>query len=280
MVNSDDQSLPNGAAFWYDAGKQNHTKECTTMTNHTLQQFHTQAVRHKLSATAILLWQYIYFIANAQGNYANLCLRTPDLTDTLHITRNGLQKVRRTLVNAGLLQVRIDHRQHVYYTLMIDGKTVDGIDNDNNKTPVRTDDHIDPNSRADVVIRPYKINATNTDIIHNNAYRKLVDAFCARYTGYDRNTLESALLQFLYRRKERGKTLTKAGLDALLGKLVNLAQNNIRTMIDIIHQSLNRGWLGFYPYKPCTATGGYYKPKLARIPKYDTKYEDLDYLEW
>ena len=262
------------------------------MTNHTLQQFHTTAIRHKLSATAILLWQYIYFIANTQGNYANLCLRTLDLTDTLHITRNGLQKVRRTLVNAGLLQVRIDHRQHVYYTLMIDGKTVDGNDNDNNKTPVRADIlhdksvrvddesvRVDDKSvRVDVHVRPYKI--TNTDIIHNNAYRKLVDAFCAQYTGHDRNTLESALLQFLYRRKERGKTLTKAGLDALLGKLVTLAQNNIRTMIDIIQQSLNRGWFGFYPYKPCTATGGYYKPKPARIPKYDTKYEDLDYLEW
>ena len=139
------------------------------MTNHTLQQFHTTAIGHKLSATAILLWQYIYFIANAQGNYTNLCLRTLDLTDTLHITRNGLQKVRRTLVNAGLLQVRIDHRQNVYYTLMIDGKTVGGNDNDNNKTPVRVDDksertddkpvrvddHIDPQNRADVVIRPY-----------------------------------------------------------------------------------------------------------------------------
>ena len=268
------------------------------MTNHTLQQFHTTAIRHKLSATAILLWQYIYFIANAQGKYANLCLRTLDLTDTLHITRNGLQKVRRTLVNAGLLQVRIDHRQHVYYTLMINGKIVGGNDNDDNKTPVRVDiphdkpvrtddkpvrvdDHIDPNTRADVIIRPYKINATtNTDIIHNNAYCKLEDAFCAQYTGYDRNTLESALLQFLYRRKERGKTLTKAGLEALLDKLVTLAQNNIRIMIDIIYQSLNRGWMGFYPCKPCTATGGYYKPKPARIPKYDTKYEDLDYLEW
>ena len=279
------------------------------MTNYTLQQFHTQAIRHKLSATAILLWQYIYFIANAQGNYANLCLRTPDLTDTLHITRNALQKVRRTLVNAGLLQVRIDHRQHVYYTLKLDGKTVGGNDNDNNKTPVRADilhdksvrndvphdkpvrvdDHIDPQNRADVVIRPYKINSTNTDIIHNNAYRKLVDAFCARYTGYDRNALESALTQFLYRRKAQGKTLTKAGLDALLHKLVILAQNNIRTMIDIIYQSLNRGWMGFYPCKlnycgmsgsSSPATGYQYRTAPARMAKYDTKYEDLDYLEW
>lgn len=261
------------------------------MTNHTLQQFHTTAIRHKLSGTAILLWQHIYFIASTRGQYTNLCLRTLDLTDTLHITRNGLQKVRRTLVNAGLLQVRIDHRQHVYYTLMIDGKTVDDNDNNNNnnKTPVRADILHDKSVRTDDKpvrvddhIRPYKINSANTttDIIHNNAYRKLVDAFFAQYTGYDRNALESALTQFFYRRKAQGKTLSKAGLDALLGKLVTLAQNNIRTMIDIIHQSLNRGWFGFYPYKPCTATGGYYKPKPARIPKYDTKYENLDYLEW
>ena len=269
------------------------------MTNHTLQQFHTQAVRHKLSAAAILLWQYIYFIANAQGNYANLCLRTPDLTDTLHITRNGLQKVRRTLVNAGLLQVRIDHRQHVYYTLLIDGKT---INDDDHSVPY------DKNSVGDDVSAsrnnpiPMKNHAssrrngssmsnnttTNTDIIHNNAYRKLVDAFCAKYTGHDRNTLESALMQFLYRRKTQGKTLTKAGLDALLGKLVNLAQNNIRNMIDIIQQSLNRGWMGFYPCRagcPHPAGSSYtatyqYRSAPVRMAKYDTKYEDLDYLEW
>ena len=263
------------------------------MTNHTLQQFHTQAVRHKLSAAAILLWQYIYFIASTRGNYANLCLRTPDLTDTLHITRNGLQKVRRTLVNAGLLQVRIDHRQHVYYTLLIDGKPVGGNKTQRNNTgggtpPLRgTANHHGTGNPSPI---------TNTDIIHNNAYRKLVDAFCAKYTGHDRNTLESALLQFLYRRKTQGKTLTKAGLDALLGKLVNLAQNNIGNMIDIIQQSLNRGWTGFYPcrgrvsrpvanqYRPAYATSYtatyQYRSAPARMAKYDTKYEDLDYLEW
>ena len=117
----------------------------------------------------------------------------------------------------------------------------------------------------------------------------MVDAFCAKYTGHDRHTLESALTQFLYRRKTQGKTLTKAGLDALLGKLVNLAQNNIRTMIDIIHQSLDRGWMGFYPCRgrvsrPVYATSHTARPTYrsapARMAKYDTKYEDLDYLEW
>ena len=97
------------------------------------------------------------------------------------------------------------------------------------------------------------------------------------------------MTQFLYRRKTQGKTLTKAGLDALLGKLVTLAQNNIRIMIDIIDQSLNRGWLGFYPCKGRVARPAYatshtatyqYRSTPARMAKYDTKYEDLDYLEW
>ena len=97
------------------------------MTNHTLQQFHTIAISQKLSAAAILLWQYIYFIAQVEGRYAELCLRTADITQALDITRNGLQKVRRTLVNAGLLQVHIDHRQHVHYTLLLDGQPIDNV---------------------------------------------------------------------------------------------------------------------------------------------------------
>ena len=258
------------------------------MTNHTLQQFHTIAISQKLSAAAILLWQYIYFIAQAEGCYADLCLRTADITQALDITRNGLQKVRRTLVNAGLLQVRIDHRQHVHYTLLLDGKPID-------KTYEMTvgagsarphNDIINGTASAQKTRKSAPTtttaSATNNDIIHNNAYRKLVDTFCAQYTGHNRSTLETKLLQFLHRRKENGKTLTKAGLDALLDKLVTLAQHNIQTMIDIVNQSINRGWMGFYPCRGrCPQRPAYVGvPKPARIPKYDTKYEDLDYLEW
>ena len=256
------------------------------MFNHTLQQFHTIAIAHKLSAAAILLWQQIYFTAEQQGTCTGLCLRTADLIEALDITRNGLQKVRHTLTNAGLLQVRIDDRQRVYYTLMLDGKMID----DNNDEPKNH-----TQSRR-VVEKPRDAEMSSPtvnrgDIIHNNAYRKLVDAFCAQYDNQHRITLEIALQQFFYKRKQKGKTLTRAGLDALLHKLVTLAENNIRTMIDIVNQSINRGWTGFYP---CTspvngraacphaaAIGGYsYSANPSRTSKYDTKYEDLDFLEW
>ena len=276
------------------------------MFNHTLQQFHTIAIAHKLSAAAILLWQQIYFIAEKQGTCTGLCLRTADLIEALDITRNGLQKVRHTLTNAGLLKVRIDNRQRVYYTLMLNGKMIDeknvGADLRVFCADARPHDVLGESQNHGTASAPqsnkhhaaaippaWKTNAD--DIIHNNAYRKLVDAFCAQYDNQHRITLEIALQQFFYKRKQKGKTLTRAGLDALLHKLVTLAENNIRTMIDIVNQSINRGWTGFYP---CTspvngraacphaaAICGYsYSAKPSRKPKYDTKYEDLDFLEW
>ena len=92
----------------------------TTTTHAPLQQFHHRAIVHKLSASAILLWQHVYFIGQEKDQYHNLRLRTADLTNTVHITRNCLQKIRHALVNAGVLQVRIDQCQNVWYTLCID----------------------------------------------------------------------------------------------------------------------------------------------------------------
>ena len=258
------------------------------MFNHTLQQFHTIAIAHKLSAAAILLWQQIYFTAEKQGTCTGLCLRTADLIEALDITRNGLQKVRHTLTNAGLLKVRIDNRQRVYYTLMLNGKMIDeksvGADLRVFCADARPHDILGESQNHGTANPSPTVN--RGDIIHNNAYRKLVDAFCAQYDNQHRITLEIALQQFFHKRKQKGKTLTRAGLDALLHKLVTLAENNIRTMIDIVNQSINRGWTGFYPYKPCMASAGkhgmgnYGTAKPSRTPKYDTKYEDLDFLEW
>ena len=115
-----------------------------------------------------------------------------------------------------------------------------------------------------------------------------MDAFCTQYDNGGATALSTRLQQFLYRRKQQGKTLTRAGLDALLDKLCALAQENVQTMIAIIEQSIHRGWYGFYPYRAaaCNVSAGSGKAgsshleKPSRIPKYDTKKEDLDFLEW
>ena len=257
-----------------------------------LQQFHSRALQCKLSAGAILFWQQIYFTAQAQGKYRNLHIRTTELMTTLSLSRTGLQKIRRMLTDAGLLAVRVDARQQMYYTLMIDGVAI-AENGENHRTEKAaksktkmTNLHGEEQTAGGGTGDPSPTAAT--DILQNNAYRKLVDVFCTQYDNGGATALSTRLQQFLYRRKQQGKTLTRAGLDALLDKLCALAQENVQTMIAIIEQSIQRGWYGFYPYRAaaCNVSAGSGKAgnrhleRQSRIPKYDTKKEDLDFLEW
>ena len=283
--------------------------------SHTaLQQFLRKAAAYKLSAGAILLWQSVYFAAQSKGKYSDVVLCTADLMAALGITRNGLQKIRRMLTEAGLLEVRVDARKNVYYTLMIDGKVVHEAGGDSETEKAAKSKTKMTNSHGEEQTagcgtgggfcgtgNPFPTMATGdprgtgnpsptvtTDILQNNAYRKLVDAFCTQYDSGGATALSTRLQQFLYRRKQQGKTLTRAGLDTLLDKLCTLSQENVQTMICIIEQSMQRGWYGFYPYRAlaCNVSAGSGKvrgiphEKPSRIPKYDTKKEDLDFLEW
>ena len=278
-----------------------------------LQQFHSRALQCKLSAGAILFWQQIYFTAQAQGKYRNLHIRTAELMTTLSLSRTGLQKIRRMLTDAGLLAVRVDARQQMYYTLMIDGVAIAENGGKSHRTEKatksktkKTNLHGEEQTAGSVHTsgtggtlgtfcgtgNPRETGDPSpmaaTDILQNNAYRKLVDAFCTQYDNGGATALSTRLQQFLYRRKQQGKTLTRAGLDALLDKLCTLAQENVQTLIAFIEQSIQRGWYGFYPYRAaaCIVSAGSGKAgnrhleKQSRIPKYDTKKEDLDFLEW
>jgi len=291
------------------------TKKQKLQSHTALQQFLQKAAAYKLSAGAILLWQSVYFAAQRKGKYSNVVLCTADLIATLGITRNGLQKIRRMLTEAGLLEVRVDARKNVYYTLMIDGEVVHETGGGSETEKAAKSKTKMTNSHGEEQTagcgtgggfcgtgNPSPTMATGdprgmqgtaspavtTDILQNNAYRKLVDAFCTQYDSGGVTALSTRLQQFLYRRKQQGKTLTRAGLDALLGKLCTLAQENVQTMICIIEQSMQRGWYGFYPYRAlaCNVSAGSGKvrgiphEKPSRIPKYDTKKEDLDFLEW
>ena len=292
------------------------TKKQKLQSHTALQQFLQKAAAYKLSAGAILLWQSVYFAAQRKGKYSNVVLCTADLTVALGITRNGLQKIRRMLTEAGLLEVRVDARKNVYYTLMIDGEVVHEAGGDSESETVvktktkMTNSHGEEqtaDTRKNTIGTGKHISGTEktcgtgnscgtgnpsptvtTDILQNNVYRKLVDAFCTQYDSGGATALSTRLQQFVYRRKQQGKTLTRAGLDALLDKLCTLSQENVQTMIAIIEQSIQRGWYGFYPYRAaaCNVSAGSGKAgnrhleRQSRIPKYDTKKEDLDFLEW
>ena len=267
----------------------NQTKRTTT-THAPLQQFHHRAIEHKLSASAILLWQHLYFIGQEKGQYHNLCLRTADLTNTLHITRNCLQKIRHALVNAGVLQVRIDQRQNVWYTLCIDNITVSvgAGDPDSPQLGDPAPHKNQPGAETPPLQQQrHTVKQPSANILQDNTYRKQIHTFCTALNAPGSNTLDTLLLQFMHQRKTKGKTLTQIGLDVLLDKLITLSKGNIEQMINIVKQSMTKGWSGFYPCRQTNlATTGIYNAtytpnnKTSRISKYDTKYEDLDFLEW
>ena len=107
-------------------------------------------------------------------------------------------------------------------------------------------------------------------------------------------------------RKEHGWRLTLQGLQVLLQKLKDLGAENIATMLEIVRTSIRRKWKGFYEFRVESKPNGqkllereqkernynflpsYYNgyqnrrnnKTVGRLPKYDTKIEDLNFLEW
>ena len=255
----------------------------TTNQTNPLYQFQQFAVAEKLSANAILLWQQLYFMTARDGmlQRKSMVISTSTLMEALQITRSGLQKVRRALVEAGLLRVSIDFKQQVWYTLQLPGT------NEHDATP-ENNEKCEHKETRQVRMPSKKANAYVSDaqypgdILHNDVYRKLVNDFCGKLDEQPANDLNIALQQFFYKRKETGKTLTKGGLDAMLNKLLHLAKENITTMIAVVEQSMQRGWSGFYPYRnqtqKQTKRQSVQTRKNSKIAYYDTQIVDLDFL--
>lgn len=93
------------------------------MMNH-MERFHQYAIQQQLSSTAILLWQQLYFSMHRKGTASGVAMSTSYLLASLQISRKGLYNARQSLVDAGLLQVDMEH-QALYYTLQINGQTLE-----------------------------------------------------------------------------------------------------------------------------------------------------------
>ena len=225
----------------------------------TIERFNQHAVKQNLSAGAILLWQRLYITMQHKGQFADVQQNTAVLTAQLEVSRQGLQQMRQMLVDKGFLQIRMDEHQQIFYTLMIDGKTV-GPDNtagagsprqqsingkENRSTIVGADDHIRPLSE------PALINGTGNpsptvpsgDLILTNRIRPYIDTFCKQAGA----NVKLELLQWAEMRRQNGWTLTLWGLEELLKKLITLAEGKAEHMAEIIRQSVSRRWKGFFP---------------------------------
>ena len=92
-----------------------------------LNRFHQYAVKHNLSAAAILLWQYLYLRMVGRNQFERFHLDTAVLMQMLQITRQGLIGVRKSLEQAGLLAVEQDESQRLWYTLQLDGQALQPV---------------------------------------------------------------------------------------------------------------------------------------------------------
>ena len=251
----------------------------------TIERFNQHAVKQNLSAGAILLWQRLYITMQHKGQFADVQQNTAVLTAQLEVSRQGLQQMRQMLVDKGFLQIRMDEHQQIFYTLMIDEKTV-GPDNtvgagsprpqsingkENRSTIVGTDDHIRPLSE------PALINGTGNpspavpsgDLILTNRIRPYIDTFCKQAGA----NVKPELLQWAEMRRQNGWTLTLWGLEELLKKLITLAEGKAEHMAEIIRQSVSRRWKGFFPLSRKANPSGekLRKQEAARQPEYSRK---------
>ena len=92
-----------------------------------LNRFQQYAVKHNLSAAAILLWQSLYLRMAGSNQFERFHQDTAGLMNLLQITRQGLIGVRKSLERAGLLAVERDENQRLWYTLQLDGKALQPV---------------------------------------------------------------------------------------------------------------------------------------------------------
>ena len=249
-----------------------------------IERFNRIAVERELSAGAILLWQQLYCMMQRKNNFSDVKICTAVLLGFLDLTRNGFQKARKALVEAGVLGIRYEG-EDIYYTLELvhfahDEKAAVDI-TVNSANTVGRHDHMPPLAQRANMEYPddnaFSVlqSGTNSsgcasslarfsaptctkstpsgDVISNNGYEETMKEFTAVHQDGE---LYGVLRQWAEMRRENGWTLSLWGLQELLGKLAALAAGDIKTMIATVRQSLARRWKGFHPLRrECKPSG-------------------------
>ena len=273
-----------------------------------LQQFNQCAIAHRFTGVQTQLWQCLYWLTHTYGQ--GVCIPTYHLLDTMGISRSQLLRARKALEDAGCLRTHKTGAQRTHYTVMINGETVGenggntrdarmsgnnnhgtgkhgtlGTASPTNKPmengrgccpqrPATTDknrNHVKPkNQSKSTGVAPQQ------DIVMNGAMEQHIDTFVVQH-GYSRMAGRK-LLEWYRMRKQNGWTMTVPGFVSTMDSLQTYCGGDEELLIKIIDRTLHHGWNGFHPYK-IDASPVKHK-KSARLPKYETKYEDLDFLEW
>ena len=185
--------------------------------------------------------------------------------------------------------------QRTHYTLMIDGKLIhtditvgEGAarQKKHGKTNAKNHGTANPSPTAPMGKDKKSCQSVPTgvapqpDIVMNGEIEKQVNAFVAQH-GYSR-AVRNKLLEWCRMRRQHCWTLTLTGFTGTMNTLLQHSGGDESLMIKIIDRTLAHQWKGFFPYK---VEAGSARPNTGmkstgKIPKYDTKKEDLDFLEW
>ncbi len=255
---------------------------------HILQQFNCYAIARRFTGVQTQLWQCLYWLTYTYGQ--GVCIPTYHLLESMGISRSQFIRARKMLEDAGCLRLHKSGAQRTHYTVMIDGEPVDmngGKTRDTEK-PLRDDMEKQSNHGTLGTASPtkHKTNgvkksqptgvAPQPDIVMNGQMEGEIEVFAAQH-GYSRMAGRK-LLEWYRMRKQNGWTMTVPGFVSTMDSLQTYCGGDEELLIKIIDRTLHHGWKGFHPYK-IDASPVKYK-KSARLPKYETKYEDLDFLEW
>lgn len=250
----------------------------------TIERFNQQAVKHNLSAGAILLWQHLFFTMERRNQFAAVHQNTAALIAQLEVTRQGLQLMRQSLVDKGFLKVYVDEHQQTFYTLMIEGKVVgehvrtdaavgEGspfpnmknhakfINGTGNPSPTDTlfvshtvdmqrdvQRHSPANLTMNMVQNDVQIGKESYpsgDIILTSKFRPYIDMFCDKYGP----AVRTDLLEWAEMRRKNGWTLTLWGLEEAFKNLIKLSDGDAFRMREIVSHAVEMRWKSFYPVK-------------------------------
>ena len=279
---------------------------------HILQQFNQCAIAQRFSGVQTQLWHCLYWLTHTYGQ--GVCIPTYHLLETMGISRSQLLRARKALEDAGCLRVHKTGAQRTHYTVMVDGVPVDmdgGGKNGRAKhetgkcgtpgTAFSTNKTMEngrgccPQHPATLhknrdYVKPQKSQPTGVapqpDIVMNGEMEQQIETFTTRH-GYSRMAGRK-LLEWYRMRRQHGWTMTLPGFVSTMDALQTYCSGDEDMLIKIVNRTLQHQWKGFHPYvgdgsavpnKPNTGPNKHNK-QSARLPKYETKYEDLDYLEW
>ena len=281
----------------------------------TLQQFNQCAISHRFTGVQTQLWQCLYWLTHTYGQ--GVCIPTYHLLDTMGISRSQLLRARKALEDAGCLRTHKTGAQRTHYTVMVDGMIVgegsalptnngrakQGTSGNNNHGTMGDNNHGTASAQRTRKSAPtgQKLNdakksvptgvAPQADIVMNGDMEHHIEAFAAQH-GYSR-IAQRKLLAWYRMRRQHGWTMTISGFAGTMDALQTYCNGDEDMLIKIVDRTLHHRWKGFHPYRvdPVVGAGsaGPNKTNTAsnkhnkssgRLPKYETKYEDLDYLEW